>query len=192
MSSKNYKGLWIAGLLVLATGSLIAQQQETTAKVRVDQVIVTNPSSQPVPVIHQGPVSVGGAVSISNLPAVQQIAGAVTITRPALQHGNFTIRLSAVFTERAIAFPEDVVVTDLRLERVAFSGDDASCEVWLYETANGSFGPVTTLRPSATNPFVELHLESGFGPQAGVTDRGMFMNSACTVRVFWTGYTAQQ
>lgn len=200
--SGNNKSLSVAGFLMLATWLVLAQQKSAIAVPGPDTVIVANSSSQPVPVRQQGPVSVtgdvsvnnlpavqqvAGSVAISNLPAVQQIAGTVTVARPAVRFGHGSISFESGFP-RSVEFPPDVVVTDVVLDRANFSDDAEICDVWLYANEGGVFGPVVRLRPSATQRTVELHLETGYGSEAGTT-RGLFLNSDCRVQFFWTGHT---
>ena len=202
--SGNNKGLSVAGFLMLATWLVLAQQNNAIAVPGPDAVIVVNSSSQPVPVSHQGPVTiagdvavnnlpavqqVAGSVEVSNLPVVQQIAGEVTVSRPAVRFGHGFISFESGFP-RSVEFPADVVVTDVVLDRAALSGDADVCDVWLFANEGGFFAPVAILRPSTTQRTVELHLQTGFGSDAGTT-RGLFLNADCRIRFFWTGHTVE-
>ena len=115
------------------------------------------------------------------------VAGTVQVTRPALRYGQATISLETGF-ERGVAIPPGVVLTDVHLDRYAFSTSDPVCDVWLYETIDNSRGALITLRPSAAQSTVELHLVSGIDAATG-TEIGLIMNSDCRVNVFWSGYT---
>jgi hypothetical protein len=204
MTPRSNGTLPIAAFLVLIICFVLAQQHDATAKPGAENVIVANSAAQPVPVVPQGitPVTgsvtvdnlpavqqVAGSVHVSNLPAVQQVVGEVSVATPELRRGRGIIRLTAG-EGRMLELPADVVLTDVRLDRASVSGDDAECDVWLFENDGVSFGPVTILRPSAIQRVVEFHLESGFGPTTATVSRGFFMNAACTVSIFWTGYTA--
>jgi hypothetical protein len=210
--------LGITAVLVLAGSFVAARTQDARAVQGADEVLIANGSDRPVPVALLGAVTVdgtvnvgnlpavqqvagdvavsnlpavqqvAGSVAVSNLPAVQQVTGTVQVQRPVLARGTGTIRLTSEWTQRFMTFPADVVLTDVRLERASISTSDETCEVWLGEIAGGAFGAATFFRPSATNPVVELHLESGFAAGPDTTERGFFMNADCTVRVFWTGY----
>lgn len=197
MSLKRTFSVLGIGVLALAAAPTVV-----TAAEKIQQVFITNTDADPVPVQGVGTQQVGGTVNVGNLPAVQQVGGTVNVGNlPGTQevsgavevtnlpqgsapvNDNGSISLESALP-RSMVIPDDVVLTDVVIERTSVSDADP-CEVWLYKDQDGFRDVMMFFRPSLAQPFKELHLESGFH---GGDERGFFVNSDCRARIFWTGY----
>jgi hypothetical protein len=189
------KNLLLLTLIVFLSSTVavdlaMADKDEPPEPPPIFQTRVVNDETEPVPVtgivtIGNFPVPVTGAVSVDNLPLDETSDSLRTISaKDYLRDGYGTIALSAF--ERQLAIPEGVVLTDAMLRRWSISDNDL-CQIYLYRIQDAVFSSMFDLYPSAENPLVELHFESGLR-STELREIGFFMNSDCIVDILWTGY----
>lgn len=176
----RYVGIGLLGIAVLPTVATAADQAK--------DVIVANTTAAPVPVKGVGTFQVGGSVAVSNLPAVQNVTGSVEVSNfpggEELRHGDgYAINNGATDT----VLPNDIVLTDLV---VTYLGGQATlCEAALAETTTGQQAKgVLWFYPGVDDRTVQFHFESGL--ERTSDSWSVATNSQCTLRVFWSGYTA--
>ncbi len=130
------------------------------------------------------PLPVTGAVNVENLPLDEKSNSLRTIpAADSLRYGQALL----VSGERRVLIPEGVVLTDVLLYRDITSNDDP-CPIWVGRFENGSNIYLFHFMPSAVDPLVELHLESGLLSTASSSVMIYLNANNCNVLGGWTGY----